>query len=133
MATGKIYLGTSTISKMYLGQAEVSKVYLGQDLVYEKQASGFDVSITNRGSATGYNFYSLDGGTTWQDIGTLGNIYLQNVTQIMFKVVKNGSVWGNIGSTQLGFAISGASSTKTSQNYTLTQNITDVDVFITYD
>ena len=49
---GKIYLGNSTISKMYLGQNEVSKVYLGQDLVYEKQASGFNVTYSAKGSVS---------------------------------------------------------------------------------
>ena len=52
---GSMYLGTSTISKMYLGNAEVSKVYLGQDLVYEKQASGYQVTFTALNNWSGAN------------------------------------------------------------------------------
>lgn len=133
---GKIYIGNSTISKMYLGQNEVSKVYLGQDLVYEKQASGFDVSISNMVNTTGNAFYSLDNGTTWIDIGDSdrSTIDLTGVIQIMFKV-DNPHVadWGRIRSTQLNLYLDGDIGPKLSQNYILTQNLTDVEAYTYYD
>lgn len=57
--SGKMYLGTSSISKMYIGQNEVSKVYLGQDLVYEKSSAQL-ISFTIDNTS-----YQAESGMTW--------------------------------------------------------------------
>ena len=59
--SGKMYLGTSSISKMYFGQQEVSKVYFGQDLVYENKAP---ISMPSKGDII--NIDITGGGTTSQ-------------------------------------------------------------------
>lgn len=90
------------------------------------QASGYSVSGTNYVyNESGLCFYSLDNGTTWVDFSTLPyNFTISDVTQIKFKTAQVGMRLGEISSTQLAFFINYDS---TSQNYTLTQNITDID------
>ena len=133
---GKTQLGTRTITKKMFGTREITKEVVNGVVVYEKQApSGFSVSIENLANTTGNCFYSLDNGTTWVDIGDSdSDINLTGVTQIMFKV-DNPHIadWGIIRSTQLGFNINGENGEATTQNYVLTQNVTDIRASTYYD
>ena len=135
--SNSISIGALALSASYIGASEVNKIYFGTSLVYEKQASGYSVTITNDVDNAGECFYSLDDGATWVDIGNSqeATIQLTNVTQIKFKADNPGvAYWGRIISSQLNLNVDGDIEVmKISQNYILTQNITDVRAYTYYD
>lgn len=80
-------------------------------------------------------FYSLDNGSTWVSFRTLtfdssNHFTIPNVKTIKFKAEDDGNYYGSISSTQLNFNLySGYNDgAKYSENFTLTQNITDLEV-----
>ena len=133
VASGKMYFGTSSISKMYFGQQEVSKVYFGQDLVYEKQApSGFTVSGRNDASSN-KAFYSTDNGTTWIAIPT-GDFTLPAMETFKLKIGGFADYLMSATSVQLGINLPlTESAPQISDNYTLTETITDLTIHGEWD
>ena len=93
----------------------------------------YTVSGTSDLFHTGLVEYSIDNGATWIDFKTAfssGTVNIPNVSQIKFKVgtvETNQQYDGEISSTTLGLDMT-AYYDFMSQNYTLTQNITDLQV-----
>lgn len=78
-------------------------------------------------------YWSSDDGSTWNQITTtvgetISNVELGKFSQIKFKVEKgpNGPANIYIKSATLGMSVGGGNGTQLSDNYTLTQDITDV-------
>ena len=61
---GKTQIGTRAITKKMFGTREITKEVVNGVVVYEKQASGYSVTINWRGSRNECCYYSLDDGTT---------------------------------------------------------------------
>ena len=138
MATnyGKIYLGNVLIASGEGGDEQSVYQHINETAYGTQAPSGFSVTISNQGiGSIGDCFYSLDGGTTWIDISdVVGSVELTGVTQIMFKADDPEiASWGRIISSQLGLNLSGEDGPNLSQNYILTQNITDVTAYTFYD
>lgn len=133
-----MYVGTKKVTDMYVGNKRVLKVYVGDKKAYEYSPtpSGYSVTIDNgaSGEPAGICGYSLDDGATWVDgSNESSTINLTNVTQIKFKVGWVGTRVGRITSTQLNLNVSAYQGDQTTQNYILTQNITDVSFGVIYD
>lgn len=93
-----------------------------------KGATGYTVTIPgNTHGDSGYGFYSIDDGATWVDMFNSTATTVKTKT-IKFKAV--GDEWWNcaIYSKTLGVSIAPYHDTAISDNYTLTQNITDLSV-----
>lgn len=96
-----------------------------------KGAGGYTVTMNYSGYTTaGIGFYSLDAGSTWTDCYVAGQtkLVLNNVEQIMFKVVGNYNNYINIyrtsGDSFTGVSVDGSTSaTKQTANITLTQDM----------
>lgn len=96
-----------------------------------KGAGGYTVTMNYSGYNTaGIGFYSLDVGSTWIDCYVAGQtkLVLNNVEQIMFKVVGNYNNYINIyrtsGDSFTGVSVDGSTSaTKQTANITLTQDM----------
>lgn len=128
-----VKLGENTLT----GVNEIS--VMGTDNVAKSfgyAPSGYNVTIDNgaSGEQAGICGYSLDDGATWVDgSNESSTINLTNVTQIKFRVGWVGTRVGRIRSTQLNLIVSAYQGDQTTQNYILTQNITDVNFDVIYD
>lgn len=83
-------------------------------------------------------YWSSDNGSTWNEITTtvgetISNVELGKFSQIKFKVEKGSTGPGNcyIKSATLGMSVGGDDGTQLSDNYILTQDITDVIISAT--
>lgn len=132
-AGNSISIGTLSLSASYIGTSEVNKIYSGTSLVYEKQASGFSVSGTNDTGYTDRAVYSTDNGTTWNNIPT-GSFTLPAMTTFKLKIGGYADYLMSATSTQLGLNLPlTENNQQISNNYTLTQNITDLIIHGEWD
>lgn len=111
------------------------EVIEGGNNVLGTVTNGYTVSGFYRTRGSDTCFYSLDNGSTWISFRTLtfdssDHFTIPNVKTIKFKAEDDGNYYGSISSTQLNFNLySGYNDVaKYSENFTLTQNITDVEV-----
>nr|DAW66811.1 MAG TPA: hypothetical protein [Caudoviricetes sp.] len=98
---------------------------------YWYQSSGYTVTMNYSGyTSAGIGFYSLDAGSTWTDCYVAGQskLVLNNVEQIMFKVVGNYKnyiyIYRTSGDSFTSVSVDGSTSaTKQTANITLTQDM----------
>nr|DAD77504.1 MAG TPA: hypothetical protein [Podoviridae sp. ctaNW81] len=96
-----------------------------------KASSGYTVTITYGGLQPNVCFYSLDNGVTWVDgyVAGQSKLILNNVKQIKFKAEDDGHNYAGIYSTLLNVSLHSGynDGPKYSDNFTLTQDVNDVE------
>lgn len=96
-----------------------------------KPSSGYTVTITYGGLVSNVCFYSLDNGLTWIDgyVAGQSKLVLNNVKQIKFKAEDDGHSYAGIYSTLLNVSLHSGynDGPKYSENFTLTQDVNDVE------
>ena len=96
-----------------------------------KPSSGYTVTITYGGLEPNVCFYSLDNGLTWIDgyVAGQSKLVLNNVKQIKFKAEDDGHSYAGIYSTLLNVSLHSGynDGPKYSENFTLTQDVNDVE------
>lgn len=96
-----------------------------------KPSSGYTVTITYGGLVSNVCFYSLDNGLTWIDgyVAGQSKLVLNNVKQIKFKAEDDGNNYAGIYSTLLNVSLHSGynDGPKYSENFTLTQDVNDVE------
>ena len=94
---------------------------------------GFNVSGTNDTSGYQASYYSTDNGSTWIEIPS-GNFTLPAMTTFKLKIGGYADFLTSATSTQLGLNIPlSEGDEQISDNYTLTQNITDLTIHGEWD
>lgn len=95
-----------------------------------KPSNGYTVTITYGGLVSNVCFYSLDNGLTWIDgyVEGQSKLVLNNVKQIKFKAEDDGHSYAGIYSTLLNVSLHSGynDGPKYSENFTLTQDVNDV-------
>lgn len=109
---------------------------LSQAVSVTKATEGYKVTINREYLyQEGLCFYSLDDGTTWIDgyASDYAQLVLNSVDQIRFKVVNNSNNFGFARSSTLNLNISANRGDEYSDNFTLTQDITDLEFGLSAD
>lgn len=152
-----ISVGTKQLYNAYLGQGALQKIYKGTSLIFNRLEANFETSdhnllITSNGDVfnvqeeSGFTVsgtsdindseavsYSTDNGVTWTKIQK-GSFTLPAMTTFKLKIGGLADFLTSATSTQLGLNLPlSETSTQISDNYTLTQNITDLTIHGEWD
>lgn len=147
-----IKIGTKSLADASVGTTKLLKAYIGNHLIFERlgsnfltsdgkilqtqdgnvfnvqEESGFTVSGTNDSSAYATPYYSTDNGSTWIEIPR-GSFTLPAMTTFKLKIGGYADNLMSATSTQLGLSLPLVETTvQISNNYILTQNITDLTI-----
>lgn len=133
-APTNLLLGDDTLTFDTVENAEQYEVFAGSNSIgtYTAPSKGYTVTISYSSLNPNVCFYSTDNGSTWIDgyVAGQSQLVLNNVEQIKFKgqYSSSGDYYAYISVPSLGVSISATSSSgaKYSDNFVLTQDLTDV-------